>query len=195
MEKTLPSIGPERGWPGRAGSGVVDMGRDYTHLPRVAQFYSSPPDRAGIRKRGWHGEGKLEDNPTTSEAENWNGKVENAQGRICACRGGNPRGLLGDREENEAYCLAVPGSSYAVYFPGPGQVRLKTGESGGTLPQRWYDIDRGNWLPAEETRSAGSLTLKTPGPGQWAVVVRSLNGSLPSLPASALKDGIQSDSQ
>ena len=107
-------------------------------------------------------------------------------------------GLLIDREENEAYCLAVPGSSYAVYFPGPGQVRLETeesGESGGTLSQRWYDIDRGNWLPAEETRSAGSLTLKTPGPGQWAVVVRSLNGSLPSLPASALKDGIQSDSR
>ena len=107
-------------------------------------------------------------------------------------------GLLSDREENEAYCLAVPGSSYVVYFPGPGQVRLETeesGESGGTLSQRWYDIDRGNWLPAEEARSAGSLTLKTPGPGQWAVVVRSLNGSLPSLPASALKDGIKSDSR
>ena len=119
MEKTLPSIGPGRCWPGRAGSGVVDMGRDYTHLPRVAQFYSSPPDRAGIRKRGWHGEGKLEDNPTTSEAENWNGKVENAQGRICACRGGNPRGLLGTRNfaftrgQNptlcgESFLLAVP---------------------------------------------------------------------------------------
>lgn len=80
--------------------------------------------------------------------------------------------LLSDREENEAFCLAIPGSQYAVYFPSAGEVTLDAREAGGTLSQRWYDIDRGNWLPAEEARGAGSLTLKTPGPGQWAVVVR-----------------------
>ena len=51
-------------------------------------------------------------------------------------------------------------------------VRLKTGESGGTLSQCWYDIDRGNWLPAEEAGGAGSLTLETPGEGRWAAVIR-----------------------
>jgi hypothetical protein len=33
--------------------------------------------------------------------------------------------LLTSREKNEAYCLAMEGEEYAVYFTGEGKVELK----------------------------------------------------------------------
>ena len=87
---------------------------------------------------------------------------------VFACEPRNER--LGRREANEAYCLAGPGQ-FAVYFPQEGDVDLKVGaRRKWTL--RWYAIDEGRWLP--ETQAAGeeNLRLKTPGPGQWAAVVK-----------------------
>jgi hypothetical protein len=79
--------------------------------------------------------------------------------------------LLGERKENEAYCLAEPGTAYAVYFPAEGAVRLDlTGASGG-LALRWYDIDAGRWMPTSQISGGGKVALKTPGSGQWAAVI------------------------
>jgi len=92
---------------------------------------------------------------------------------LFTCRPRND--LLGDREDNEAHCLAAPGTVYAVYFPGPGEVTLTTEEASGALSVRWYDVDRGGWLPAAKRPGGNRLRLKTPGRGQWAVVVQSAN--------------------
>ena len=35
-----------------------------------------------------------------------------------------------EREENEAYCRALPGKDYLVYFPGEGEVKLDVSGSG-----------------------------------------------------------------
>jgi len=53
--------------------------------------------------------------------------------------------LLGEREENEAYCLAQPGGQYAVYFPDGGDVSLDLSAAEGPLRLRWYDIGAGRW--------------------------------------------------
>lgn len=88
---------------------------------------------------------------------------------LFACQPRND--LLGGREANEAYCLAFPGKVYALYFPGPGEVILDASDASGSLSLRWYEIDRGQWLPAAKRPRGDRLPLKTPGGGQWAVVV------------------------
>ncbi|MBN2476144.1 MAG: hypothetical protein JXB62_16145 [Pirellulales bacterium] len=89
---------------------------------------------------------------------------------VFSCRPRND--LLGEREPNEAYCLAVPGKVYAVYFPGAGQVSLDVRNPADPHAVRWYDIDRGQWRPDEKPPAGSTLLLKTPGPGQWAAVVQ-----------------------
>lgn len=79
--------------------------------------------------------------------------------------------LLNDREPNEAYCLANPGRQYAVYFPQAGEVTLDAKGAPGKLALRWYDIDQGRWLPRDQQPAKSPLRLKTPGTGQWAVIV------------------------
>ena len=86
--------------------------------------------------------------------------------------------LLGDREPNEAFCLAEPGRRYAVYFPGGGKVTLDVAAAAGVpLTLRWYDIDGGRWRKPQEVTAAGPLILQAPGRGQWAAVVIARKGN------------------
>ena len=80
--------------------------------------------------------------------------------------------LLGRRETDEAYCLASPGKQYAVYFPRAGEVTLNAQDAPGRLSVRWYDIDHGRWADADTVPGGRIPQLKTPGSGQWAVVIR-----------------------
>ena len=80
--------------------------------------------------------------------------------------------LLGDRQPNEAFCLADPPKEFAVYFPRGGQVTLDTGRARRELAVRWYEIDKGRWRPAQSSAGGGKLSLKAPDKGQWAVVVK-----------------------
>lgn len=87
---------------------------------------------------------------------------------IFTCQPSND--LLTDREANEAYCLARPPSQYAVYFPAAGQVTLKLVPNAQQRRLQWFDIDTGKWHKPQPVK-AGSMPLKTPGSGQWAVVI------------------------
>jgi hypothetical protein len=80
--------------------------------------------------------------------------------------------LLSDRSPNEAYCLAELGRQYAVYFPDGGAVKLDVSAAKGPLQVRWLDIDRNTWQEPQTVAGGGTLELKTPGPGQWAVLVQ-----------------------
>jgi hypothetical protein len=79
--------------------------------------------------------------------------------------------LLGDRDANEAYCLANAGRQYAVYFPRAGDVTLNTKGARGKRVVRWYAIDQGRWRAPEHVPAEGALRLNTPGDGQWAAIV------------------------
>jgi len=79
--------------------------------------------------------------------------------------------LLGERDSNEAYCLAQPGSQYAVYFPDGGQVRLDVSAVRGKLGVRWLDIANSRWQQPQTTEASRLLDLKTPGKGPWVLLV------------------------
>ena len=74
--------------------------------------------------------------------------------------------------DNTAYCLANPGTEYVVYFTSGGAAELDISACKSGATARWFGIDQGGWIGEEEKRSGASAALQTPGPGQWAAVVR-----------------------
>jgi hypothetical protein len=90
---------------------------------------------------------------------------------IFACAPHND--LLGDREPNEAYCIAHPGSEYAVYFPDGGEVTLDIGGLEKPVTCRWLEIMRSAWNePIRVETGSPLLKLQCPSQGHWAVLVR-----------------------
>jgi hypothetical protein len=77
--------------------------------------------------------------------------------------------LLADRDPNEAYCLAEPGSQYAIYFPNGGSVKLDLAAAQRTLEVRWFDITRGAWQIPRRVMGGTTVELKSPDTGHWAV--------------------------
>ena len=82
--------------------------------------------------------------------------------------------VLSSREENEAYALVQAGQQYAVYFTGEGDrsVVIDLSELKGIATKRWLDIKHSTWLEETTLRGAESRPLRTPGPGQWVVLIR-----------------------
>ncbi len=75
--------------------------------------------------------------------------------------------LLGDRDENEAFCLASDPGEYLLFFPSGGSVRLNARP--GSYSIRWLDIENSEWLEQEIIDLPGPVS--TPGQGFWAVRV------------------------
>ena len=75
---------------------------------------------------------------------------------------------LSKREPNEAFCLAIPGSEYAVYFPAHGHVELSA--EPGTYEMRWLHIRSSTWRNAENVKNPS--VLETPDNDQWVVMLR-----------------------
>jgi len=71
--------------------------------------------------------------------------------------------LLSQREENEAYCRAVPGKDYLVYFPASGEVELDVSGSGSGLEVERLEILTGQTEKIDLDQKYGSLTLQSPG--------------------------------
>jgi len=63
--------------------------------------------------------------------------------------------LLGERQVNEAYCRAIPGKEYLVYFTGAGEVKLDVQSPAGQFIIYRLDILSGRWSD-ESTPSAGN---------------------------------------
>jgi hypothetical protein len=71
--------------------------------------------------------------------------------------------LLEQREDNEAYCRAVPGKEYLVYFPEAGEVDLDVSGSGSLLEVSRLEILSGNWIMEKREPAGSSLMLESPG--------------------------------
>ena len=85
--------------------------------------------------------------------------------------GGPRKDLLGSRNTGEAYCRAIPGNEYAVYFPERGSVEINLiGFS--TAPQiEWLNLLSSRWLPPE-TLARDLVNIETPGQGHWVALIR-----------------------
>lgn len=80
--------------------------------------------------------------------------------------------LLGQRQDNEAYCLAEPGRQYAVYFPAAGQITLDLSATNGQWQARWLHIPEGEWSEGQLLQGGQQVSLSTPAAeGQWAVLL------------------------
>ncbi|MEM7031344.1 MAG: hypothetical protein AAF629_17415 [Chloroflexota bacterium] len=83
--------------------------------------------------------------------------------------------LLTERSWNEAYCIANPGTEYAVFFPDGGDIFLDvTVLTGASFAVRWLDIRQSQWKPLESLNAEnGRIRLVTPTEeGYWAVLVQ-----------------------
>ena len=92
---------------------------------------------------------------------------------LFACEPGQD--LLHADGDDTAYCLARPGTEYAVYFTDGGAAELDAMGCSGGVDVRWYDIDGGRWAGDAQACGGPAVRLQTPGPGQWAVVARAVN--------------------
>jgi len=80
--------------------------------------------------------------------------------------------LLGEKSENEAYCLAEPKEQYALYFPDGGQVILDLSDSEVKWQLKWLNISESNWLKQKQILQGGrKVQIKTPGVGHWAALI------------------------
>lgn len=71
--------------------------------------------------------------------------------------------LLLEREENEAYCRAVPGKDYLIYFPGSGEVELDIEAMGSDYQVEQLEMLTGQWTLIETEENSGILKLRSPG--------------------------------
>ncbi len=71
--------------------------------------------------------------------------------------------LLLERKENEAYCRAVPGKDYLVYFPEAGAVELKLSASESGLRVEQLEILTGQEMEIKTKVIEGKLLLQSPG--------------------------------
>lgn len=78
--------------------------------------------------------------------------------------------LLKNRDENEAYCLAIEGEEYAVYFTDGGEVLLDA--EPGEYEVRWLEIQTAQWDGTQTFELPASL--KAPSNDQWAVFLKRL---------------------
>jgi hypothetical protein len=80
--------------------------------------------------------------------------------------------LLLEREENEAYCRAVPGKDYLVYFPGSGEVELDIGTLGSDYQVEQLEMLTGQWTVIETEENSGILKLRSPGQNHIFLIQR-----------------------
>jgi hypothetical protein len=76
--------------------------------------------------------------------------------------------LLSDRDPNEAFCLAIPGEEYAIFFPVGGSVILNA-ESTGYKAQ-WLNIQASQWL--EPFDIDFNQSISAPDDGLWVLWVK-----------------------
>ncbi|MCP4257945.1 MAG: hypothetical protein GY774_10520 [Planctomycetes bacterium] len=82
------------------------------------------------------------------------------------------KNLLSDREDNEAYCFANPGTEYAVYFPKGGEVTLDISAMKKSVTVRWLDVMKSKWSGRKRIKGKSKITLTCPSQSYWAVLVR-----------------------
>ncbi len=79
--------------------------------------------------------------------------------------------LLGDREENEAYCRSSD-REFAIYFSDGGEVSLEVGQASMTAIE-WVDVLNNEWKePASLDADNEKISIQTPGQGDWIAIIK-----------------------
>ncbi len=79
--------------------------------------------------------------------------------------------LLSARKENEAYCRAVQGADYALYFTNGGEVNLNLVKAKGKAQIQWLEVMKSKWSNGRRLNGGGKVTIKTPSDGHWVMLL------------------------
>jgi hypothetical protein len=81
--------------------------------------------------------------------------------------------LLLDRQKNEAYCRAIAGSEYAIYFPQDGEIELDINKNLKDISVEWLDILHSEWkIYPQINRNGDKLLIKSPGGTNWLALIK-----------------------
>lgn len=79
--------------------------------------------------------------------------------------------LLTDREENEAYCRALPGKQYAIYFTNGGGVLLDLSAASGPGQILWLNVMESSWSEPNAVSAEKQVQITPPGTGQYIALI------------------------
>ncbi len=87
--------------------------------------------------------------------------------------GGEPRNdLLSERTEHEAYCRAIQGTEYAVYFPAGGEVILDISSLDRSATLIWLDVMKVKWSEARKIEKRDTVRLNAGGQDHMVALIR-----------------------
>ena len=89
--------------------------------------------------------------------------VREATNRVDFFHAGPHNELLGQRDENEAYCRAIPGEEFLVYFPDSGEVDLDVASLGSGIGVERLEFLTGRWEKLDPEVRDGILVIQSPG--------------------------------
>ena len=79
--------------------------------------------------------------------------------------------LLRNRDANEAYLTARPGTAYALYFTNGGEVELDLRGHTGQFEARWIEVATGEWGARAQHAGGDWIPLKAPAGGHWVAAI------------------------
>lgn len=80
--------------------------------------------------------------------------------------------LLSGCEENVAYCRALPGAAYAVYFTNGGEVQLDISAIKGAAQVQWLNVLQAEWTDPVPIEVGKQAPLQAPDKGNWFALIR-----------------------
>jgi len=84
--------------------------------------------------------------------------------------------LLTERQENEAYLAARPGTAYVLYFTSGGSVGLDLRRAPGRFDTRWINVATGEWSTRGTIEGGATVTSEAPGQGHWVGAITRSEG-------------------
>ncbi|MBI4584894.1 MAG: serine hydrolase [Planctomycetes bacterium] len=89
-----------------------------------------------------------------------------------------------DALTTNGFCLARPGSHYVFYFPQGGEAELDLSSARSDLRSTWFDPRAGERSEGPRLQP-GKNRVAAPAAGDWALLARVEEGTVPAAPAAA----------
>jgi hypothetical protein len=81
--------------------------------------------------------------------------------------------LLENREDNEAFCRAIPGNEYIIYFPAGGDIHLKLPDKTAEISIEWLPMLESKWSEkAILAMKENTLQIISPDSASWLAYLK-----------------------
>jgi hypothetical protein len=81
--------------------------------------------------------------------------------------------VLSEREENEAYCRAIEGKEYVIYFPKGGHIQLNIPIKNGEIWIKWLNLIESTWTDSTSLDIGESIvSIEAPNDKNWLAFLK-----------------------